>query len=80
MSLLYGLSPMARDVTEVTIIQKNARKALLAQVYFARGTLIYGAFGVSSLLLGYINITEHYRVRIASLVATILFFISSRSF
>ncbi|MED4074146.1 MFS transporter [Priestia endophytica] len=73
-SLLYGLPQMARDVAEVTIIQKNAREELLAKVYSARGTLIYGAFGVSSLLLGYI--TEHYGVRVTFLVATILFFIS----
>lgn len=73
-SLLYGLPQMARDVAEVTIIQKNARQELLAKVYSARGTLIYGAFGTSSLLLGFI--TEHYGVRITFLLATLLFLTS----
>ncbi|SUV04235.1 major facilitator superfamily protein [Priestia megaterium] len=73
-SLLYGLPQMARDVAEVTIIQKNARQELLAKVYSARGTLIYAAFGTSSLLLGFI--TEHYGVRITFLLATILFLMS----
>ncbi|WP_416420143.1 MFS transporter [Priestia aryabhattai] len=73
-SLLYGLPQMARDVAEVTIIQKNARQELLAKVYSARGTLIYAAFGTSSLLLGFI--TERYGVRITFLLATILFLIS----
>ena len=73
-SFLYGLPQMARDVAEVTVIQKNAREELLAKVYSARGTLIYGSFGISSLALGYI--TEHYGVQITFLVATTLFLIS----
>jgi len=73
-SFLYGLPQMARDVAEVTVIQKNAREELLAKVYSARGTLIYGSFGISSLVLGYI--TEHYGVQITFLVATTLFLIS----
>ncbi len=73
-SFLYGLTQMARDVAEVTVIQKNAREELLAKVYSARGTLIYGSFGISSLVLGYI--TEHYGVQITFLVSTTLFLIS----
>lgn len=73
-SLLYGLPQMARDVAEVTLIQQNAREGLLAKVYSARGTLIYGAFGISSLLLGFI--TERYGVRITFLMATALFLAS----
>lgn len=61
-SLLYGLPQMARDVAEVTIIQRNAKKELLAKVYSARDTLIYGSFGISSLLFGYI--TDYFGVRI----------------
>lgn len=66
-SLLYGLPQMARDVAEVTIIQKNAKKELLAKVHSARNTLIYGSFGFSSLLFGYI--TDYFGVRVTFTIA-----------
>ena len=65
---------MARDIAETTIIQNSAREQLLAKVYSARGTLIFAAFGLSSLVMGWI--TERFGVRVTFLVATI-FFIAS---
>ncbi|QCJ43024.1 MFS transporter [Bacillus sp. S3] len=73
-SFLFGLPQMARDVAETTIIQQSAREQLLAKVYSARGTLIFGAFGLSSLLMGWI--TESFGVRTTFMVATILFLCS----
>jgi MFS family permease len=73
-SFLFGLPQMARDVAETTIIQKSARVQLLAKVYSARGTLIFGAFGISSLVMGWI--TEEFGVRTTFIVATILFLCS----
>ncbi|WP_312471522.1 MFS transporter [Neobacillus sp.] len=73
-SFLFGLPQMARDVAETTIIQKNAREQLLAKVYSARGTLIFGTFGLSSLVMGWI--TDEFGVRTTFKVATILFICS----
>ncbi|MFT8320734.1 MAG: MFS transporter [Bacillus sp. (in: firmicutes)] len=73
-SLLYGLPQMVREVAEVSIVQKSVRKELLAKVFSSRGTLIYAAFGISSVSLGWI--TENFGVRITFLVATIFFLIS----
>jgi MFS family permease len=70
-SFLFGLPQMAREVAETTIIQKNAREQLLAKVYSARGTLMFGSFGISSLVMGWI--TEEFGVRITFAVATVLF-------
>ncbi|WP_142305400.1 MFS transporter [Neobacillus jeddahensis] len=70
-SFLFGLPQMARDVAETTIIQGSAREQLLAKVYSARSTLIFGAFGLSSLIMG--GITEKWGVRITFIIATILF-------
>ncbi|WML60231.1 MFS transporter [Neobacillus sp. PS2-9] len=73
-SFLFGFPQMARDIAETTIIQNSAREHLLAKVYSARGTLIFAAFGLSSLVMGWI--TERFGVRVTFLVATI-FFIAS---
>jgi MFS family permease len=73
-SFLFGLPQMARDVAETTIIQKSARDELLAKVYSARGTLIFAAFGISSVVMGWI--TEEFGVRITFKVAATLFIIS----
>jgi len=73
-SFLFGLPQMARDVAETTIIQKSAKEQLLAKVYSARGTLIFGAFGISSLVMG--AITETFGVRTTFIVATGLFLCS----
>jgi MFS family permease len=70
-SFLFGLPQMARDVAETTIIQKSARDELLAKVYSARGTLMLGAFGISSVLMGWI--TEKFGVRVTYMVSTALF-------
>ncbi len=71
LSFLFGLPQMAREVAETTIIQKSAREQLLAKVYSARGTLIFGAFGISSLVMGWI--TEEFGVRTTFYVSTMLF-------
>ncbi|WHY75569.1 MFS transporter [Neobacillus sp. WH10] len=73
-SFLFGLPQMARDVAETTIIQKTAKEQLLAKAYSARGTLIFGAFGISSLVKGWI--TELFNVRTTFIVATGLFLCS----
>lgn len=74
LSFLFGLPQMARDVAETTIIQKSAREQLLAKVYSARGTLIFAAFGISSLVMGWV--TENFGVRTTFLTATCLFICS----
>lgn len=74
LSFLFGLPQMARDVAETTIFQKSARDGLLAKVYSARGTLIFAAFGISSLVMGWI--TEQFGVRTTFMTATILFICS----
>lgn len=74
LSFLFGLPQMARDVAETTIIQKSARDGLLAKVYSARGTLIFAAFGISSLVMGWI--TEQFGVRTTFMTATVLFICS----
>ncbi|MBO0962070.1 MFS transporter [Neobacillus sp. MM2021_6] len=73
-SFIFGMPQMARDVAETTIIQRSAKEQLLAKVYSARGTLIFAAFGISSLVMGWI--TETFGVRITFLVATGLFLCS----
>jgi MFS family permease len=73
-SFLFGLPQMARDVAETTIIQKSARDQLLAKVYSARGTLIFTAFGISSVAMGWV--TEEFGVRITFTVAATFFLIS----
>ncbi|WP_042455665.1 MFS transporter [Neobacillus dielmonensis] len=71
LSFLFGIPQMARDVAEITIIQRSAREQLLAKVYSARGTIIYACFGLSSLLMGWI--TEEFGVRTTFRLAAILF-------
>jgi MFS family permease len=73
-SFLFGLPQMARDVAETTIIQKSAREELLAKVYSARSTLIFAAFGISSVVMGWV--TDEFGVRITFKVATTLFLFS----
>jgi predicted MFS family arabinose efflux permease len=73
-SFLFGLPQMARDVAETTIIQKSAREQLLAKVYSARGTLVFAAFGISSLVMGWI--TDEFGVRTTFKVAAALFICS----
>ena len=65
---------MARDVAETTIIQRNAKEELLARVYSARSTLIYAAFGISSLVMGWV--TDKFGVRITYKLAATLFLVS----
>ncbi|MFJ5715323.1 MFS transporter [Neobacillus sp. NPDC093127] len=73
-SFMFGLPQMARDVAETTIIQKSAREQLLAKVYSARGTLVFAAFGISSLVMGWI--TDEFGVRTTFKVAAALFICS----
>jgi MFS family permease len=73
-SFLFGFPQMARDIAETTIIQKSAQEKLLAKVYSARGTLLFGTFGLSSLVMGWL--TEKFGVRVTFFVATILFLTS----
>ncbi|MFF2450646.1 MFS transporter [Neobacillus sp. NPDC058068] len=73
-SFLFGLPQMARDVAETTIIQKSAREQLLAKVYSARGTMIFAAFGISSLVMGWI--TDEFGVRMTFKIAAALFICS----
>jgi MFS family permease len=65
---------MARDVAETTIIQKSVNKQHFAKVYSARGTLIYGAFGISSLIMGWV--TDQFGVRLSFIFAAVLFLFS----
>ncbi|WP_176699862.1 MFS transporter [Neobacillus massiliamazoniensis] len=73
-SFIYGFPQMARDVAETTIIQKSVNKQHLAKVYSARGTLIYGAFGISSLIMGWV--TDQFGVRVSFIFAAVLFLFS----
>jgi len=73
-SLLFGLPQMVKDVAEVSIFQKSVKQELLAKVFSARGTLMYAAFGISSVLLGWI--TEEFGVVFTFLTATVFFLIS----
>ncbi|RHW42061.1 MFS transporter [Neobacillus notoginsengisoli] len=72
--LLFGFPQMARDVAETTVFQRSAETSLLAKVYSARGTMIYAAFGLSSILMG--MVAEHFGVRASYLLATVLFLAS----
>ena len=73
-SLLFGLPQMVKDVAEVSVFQKSVRQELLAKVFSARGTLLYAAFGISSVLLGWI--TDEFGVIYTFLTATLFFLIS----
>ncbi|MFC7393037.1 MFS transporter [Scopulibacillus cellulosilyticus] len=73
-SLVLGLPQMARDVAETTIVQRSAKKERLAKIFSARGTLFNGAFGISSVLLGWL--TDLFGVRTTFLTAAALFFCS----
>ncbi|TRZ40153.1 MFS transporter [Niallia circulans] len=73
-SLVYGFPQMVRDVAEVSIVQKSVRKEQLAKVFSARGTIMYAAFGISAVILGWI--TEEYGVTTTFLIAAGFFLLS----
>ncbi|MCE4048875.1 MFS transporter [Bacillus sp. Au-Bac7] len=73
-SLLFGFPQMVKDVAEVSIFQKAVRQEALAKVFSARGTLMYAAFGISSVFLGWL--TEEFGVVCTFLTATACFLLS----
>lgn len=71
LSFLFGFPQMAFEVAETTILQNSARQQLLAKIYSVRGTLLFAAFGLSSLLMGWI--TQHFGVRVSFFISSLLF-------
>jgi MFS family permease len=73
-SFIFGFPQMARDVSQNTLIQQSYREKQLAKVYASHGTLVYGTFGIATLILGWF--AEEYGVRATYLLVSSLFLLS----
>lgn len=73
-SFIFGFPQMARDVSQNTLIQESYRDKQLAKVYASHGTLVYGTFGIATLLLGWF--AEEFGVRETYVLVSFLFLVS----
>ncbi|MED1865117.1 MFS transporter [Fictibacillus nanhaiensis] len=73
-SFVFGFPQMARDVSQNTLIQESYRDKQLAKVYASHGTLVYGTFGIATLLLGWF--AEEFGVRETYVLVSFLFLLS----
>ncbi|WP_137790439.1 MFS transporter [Bacillus sp. E(2018)] len=73
-SFVFGFPQMARDVSQNTLIQESYRDKQLAKVYASHGTLVYGTFGIATLILGWF--AEEFGVRETYVFVSFLFLIS----
>ncbi|MBH0165244.1 MFS transporter [Fictibacillus sp. 7GRE50] len=73
-SFVFGFPQMARDVSQNTLIQESYRDKQLAKVYASHGTLVYGTFGIATLILGWF--AEEFGVRETYILVSFLFFLS----
>ncbi|WP_194270873.1 MFS transporter [Fictibacillus phosphorivorans] len=73
-SFIFGFPQMARDVSQNTLIQESYRDKQLAKVYASHGTLVYGTFGIATLLLGWF--AEEFGVRETYVLVCFLFLVS----
>ncbi|GGB65066.1 MFS transporter [Fictibacillus barbaricus] len=73
-SFIFGFPQMARDVSQNTLIQQTHRDKQLAKVYASHGTLVYGTFGLATLVLGWF--AEEFGVRATYILVSTLFLFS----
>jgi Na+/melibiose symporter-like transporter len=73
-SFIFGFPQMARDVSQNTLIQQTYREKKLAKVYASHGTLVYGTFGIATLILGWF--AEEFGVRATYLLVSSMFLLS----
>lgn len=73
-SFIFGFPQMARDVSQNTLIQQTFRDKQLAKVYASHGTLVYGTFGIATLVLGWF--AEEYGIRATYMLVSAMFFFS----
>lgn len=73
-SFIFGFPQMARDVSQNTLIQQTCRDKQLAKVYASHGTLVYGTFGIATLVLGWF--AEEYGIRATYMLVSAMFFFS----
>ncbi|OOE12898.1 MFS transporter [Fictibacillus arsenicus] len=73
-SFIFGFPQMARDVSQNTLIQQTCRDKQLAKVFASHGTLVYGTFGIATLVLGWF--AEEYGIRATYMLVSAMFFFS----
>ncbi|WP_226536567.1 MFS transporter [Fictibacillus halophilus] len=73
-SFIFGFPQMARDVSQNTLIQQTYRDKQLAKVYASHGTLVYGTFGIATLVLGWF--AEKYGIRPTYMLVSAMFLLS----
>ncbi|MGC4379410.1 MFS transporter [Fictibacillus sp. Mic-4] len=75
LSVLVGLATQIKAISQQTVIQLTSPDHLLPKVLSARDAIFTGAFGISSLIFGYL--AETYGVRTVFIIAALLLTMSA---
>ncbi|MBM7703070.1 MFS transporter [Metabacillus iocasae] len=75
LSLSYGIANVLKAVGQDTLVQMSVSDSKLSKVYAAQESVIFGTFGLATLLMGYI--TDIYGPRFSFLLAGLLLLLSA---
>ncbi|MED4046213.1 MFS transporter [Priestia aryabhattai] len=73
--MIFGISSVIKGIAQQTIIQTTVSSRRLSKVYAAQDTIIFGTFGVSTLLMGYL--TDLFGARFIFLLASSFLFLTA---
>ncbi|WP_394584527.1 MFS transporter [Cytobacillus firmus] len=74
-SLFFGFGSQIKGVAQQTIVQTSVNSKLLSKVYSAQDSIVFGTFGVSTILFGIF--ADQFGVRLTFLLAAFLLFASA---